>query len=367
MQIGVVMSGCRPGGGGELLTVRTIESLSEAGHSITLYVPEAVNLDEYSRFYNDAFRCRIVVRKNRIINLIPQKYRTLPKDFYLKWRLEEKIIFDLSPTVIPTYIRLPDLAYFHALPLLDPLRPKRFRRSANPKHLARKLFIAAWKKNVDRFLTSSTKMLANSDFTRRELCKVGLHCEVAYPPVDLISWQPQNDTYRKGVVSVARFSPSNANKHHEWQLQILKDKPTTLLALGGCMTLEETHHLKWLKQNATPNVKLVANAPFQQVRDAVWSAKVFLHTAEKEGFGMSVVEAIAAGCIPLVYDDGGPREIVTVPELRFKSIEEARVKLDKALAGEYDGLLPELQNHVQSFDVKSYKKRFLDLVSDILN
>jgi glycosyltransferase involved in cell wall biosynthesis len=210
-------------------------------------------------------------------------------------------------------------------------------------------------------------MLANSDFTRRELLKVGLNCQVAYPPVDLASCQPRRMVRRIGVVSVARFSPSNANKHHEWQLQIMEGKNTTLLALGGCSTPEEAHHLEWLKENAPPNVTIAPNAPFERVRDALWSSKVFLHTAEKEGFGMTVVEAIAAGCIPLVYDDGGPREIVVTPELRFTSVQEAREKLDRALAGEYDGLLPKLKTHIRLFDVSSYRKRFLDLISGLVS
>lgn len=368
MQIGVVMSGCRAGGGGELLTLRTIGLLTDAGHSVTLYVPEPIDLAAYSRFYDSSFRCRIFVRKNRFLNVIPTKYRTLPRDFMLKRKIQDELFFDLSPTVIPTYTRLPDLAYFHWLPLLNPLRPEHNGRSLSPKRGARKIFKAAWKRNVNRFLTSSrTVMLANSDFTRRELLELGLNCQVAYPPVDLASCQPPHVVRRTGVVSVARFSPSNANKHHEWQLQIVEGKMTTLLALGGCSTAEEAHHLEWLKENAPPNVTLAPNAPFQRVREALWSSKVFLHTAEKEGFGMTVVEAIAAGCIPLVYDDGGPREIVVTPELRFTSVQEAREKVDRALAGEYDGLLPVLRQHIQMFDYSNYKKRFLDMISTLVN
>jgi len=276
--------------------------------------------------------------------------------------------FDISPTIIPAYSRLPDLAYFNWLPLLNPLRSERSRRPLDPRWAARRIFTAAWKRNVNRFLTSSrTVMLANSDFTRRELLKLGLNCQVAYPPVDVASLQPPSGVHRQGVVSVARFNPSYPNKHHEWQLQIMEGKSTTLLALGASLAPEEARHLEWLKNNAPPNVTLAPNAPYQQVRNALWSSKVFLHTAEKEAFGMTVVEAIAAGCIPLIYDDGGSREIVVTPELRFTSIQEAREKVDRALAGEYDGLLPELKKHIQLFDISSYKERFLGLISGLVN
>jgi glycosyltransferase involved in cell wall biosynthesis len=368
MQIGLVMSGCRPGGGGELLTLRTVELLTEAGYSVVLYAPEPIDLDAYSQFYGSSFGCRIFVPKNRILNVIPAKYRTIPRDFILKRKIHDDLFFDLSPTVIPTYTRLPDLAYFHWLPLLNPLRLENRRGPLDPKWGARKLFTAVWKWNVNRFLTSSrTVKLANSDFTRRELLKLGLNCQVVYPPVDVSSWRPPCAVHRDGVVSVARFSPSNPNKHHEWQLQIMEGKSTTLLAFGGCSTLEEMHHLEWLKENAPSNVTLSPNESYQRVRNALWSSKVFLHTAEEEAFGMTIVEAIAAGCIPLVYDAGGPREIVVERELRFNSVQEAREKVNRALAGEYDELLPSLKRHIQLFDVTSYTKRFLALISGLVS
>ena len=37
----------------------------------------------------------------------------------------------------------------------------------------------------------------------------------------------------------------------------------------------------------------------------------YIHCAENEHFGITIVEAMAAGCVPIVHDSGGPREIVT--------------------------------------------------------
>ena len=36
----------------------------------------------------------------------------------------------------------------------------------------------------------------------------------------------------------------------------------------------------------------------------------YVHCAENEHFGITIVEAMAAGCVPIVHDSGGPREIV---------------------------------------------------------
>ena len=40
-------------------------------------------------------------------------------------------------------------------------------------------------------------------------------------------------------------------------------------------------------------------------------AKVYVHCARNEQFGIAIVEAMAARCVPVVHDSGGPREIVT--------------------------------------------------------
>jgi glycosyltransferase involved in cell wall biosynthesis len=49
-----------------------------------------------------------------------------------------------------------------------------------------------------------------------------------------------------------------------------------------------------------------------------------------EHFGVSIAEAMASGCIPIVHDSGGPREFV--PEtFRFNSVEEAAKKIERAI------------------------------------
>ena len=37
----------------------------------------------------------------------------------------------------------------------------------------------------------------------------------------------------------------------------------------------------------------------------------YVHCAKDEHFGITIVEAMAAGCVPIVHDSGGPIEIVT--------------------------------------------------------
>jgi len=78
-----------------------------------------------------------------------------------------------------------------------------------------------------------------------------------------------------------------------------------------------------LQARAPVNASFII-APLRKVRDIIGRAKVYVHSAQNEHFGITVVEAMAAGCVPVVNDSGGPREIVTSDVgLRWKTLEEA--------------------------------------------
>ena len=62
----------------------------------------------------------------------------------------------------------------------------------------------------------------------------------------------------------------------------------------------------------------------------MWESKVYLHTYVNEAFGISIVEAIAAGCVLIVHNSGGPREFVT-EHLRYETTQEAVKAIEKAV------------------------------------
>jgi glycosyltransferase involved in cell wall biosynthesis len=53
-------------------------------------------------------------------------------------------------------------------------------------------------------------------------------------------------------------------------------------------------------------VHIFKNKPYSFTLAALSTAKVFLHTQRTEAFGMSIVESMAAGCVPIVPRTGGP-------------------------------------------------------------
>jgi glycosyltransferase involved in cell wall biosynthesis len=69
-------------------------------------------------------------------------------------------------------------------------------------------------------------------------------------------------------------------------------------------------------------IQLIPNATKDEMINAMSSSMVYLHTMAGEHFGISIVEAMAAGLIPVVPSYGGCSEIVP-SEYQYTTIEEA--------------------------------------------
>jgi glycosyltransferase involved in cell wall biosynthesis len=67
-------------------------------------------------------------------------------------------------------------------------------------------------------------------------------------------------------------------------------------------TLKE--HTKML--HVEDRVTTLQNVPIKQFLETLSKAKVYLHIMPQDHFGISVVEAMASGCVPVVHKSGGP-------------------------------------------------------------
>jgi glycosyltransferase involved in cell wall biosynthesis len=86
--------------------------------------------------------------------------------------------------------------------------------------------------------------------------------------------------------------------------------PRTRFVAIGSLSDGTTAYYDRLKRSAPENVSFVLS-PLRKAKDILGRAMAYVHCAENEHFGITIVEAMAAGCVPVVHDSGGPREIVT--------------------------------------------------------
>jgi glycosyltransferase involved in cell wall biosynthesis len=109
----------------------------------------------------------------------------------------------------------------------------------------------------------------------------------------------------------------------------------------------------------TDRVKFYPNAPAEQKVDLLKKAKLYLHTMEGEHFGISIVEAMALGCLPIVHDSGGMREFVPA-QYRYTSIEQAAKKVSTEINGWTFNKAQEMNEIASQFSIQKFSEHFME-------
>lgn len=152
------------------------------------------------------------------------------------------------------------------------------------------------------------RLLAVSNFTRQFVReKWGRDSTTLYPPCPIDLYDNLQIPKQDLVVTVGRISPE---KRMEIFLEIARRLPEVEFAIVGSITKEGRSYYESLRAAAPINVSFIVS-PLRKVKEVLGRAKIYLHCAQNEHFGITIVEAMAAGCVPLVHDSGGPREIVS--------------------------------------------------------
>lgn len=147
---------------------------------------------------------------------------------------------------------------------------------------------------------------------------------VLYPPVDV-------DNFKSGkkenvILSVARFDSPSHPKRQDVLIDafrmLFKSNPEYQLLLVGGGNAQSGTLDKLKKQAGSLPINFIINPDFDKLKSLYSKAKFFWHAAgyeidekndpEKvEHFGITTVESMAAGCIPIVIGKGGQKEIIT--------------------------------------------------------
>lgn len=183
--------------------------------------------------------------------------------------------------------------------------------------------------NIRRNIT-----ITNSRWTGRvyqEALKAPVHA-VIYPP-PLGSPSSYEGARRHAFISVARVDRSK-----NWPILIEIIRRVRGLGHDVSLTLagsrfDDSHlaEILQLVQQDKNWLSLHLNKP-REVLDAMIAEHQFaIHGMVDEHYGMSVAELVLAGCLTFVHDSGGQVEIVSQPQARYSSVEDAVEKIDEIL------------------------------------
>lgn len=176
------------------------------------------------------------------------------------------------------------------------------------------------------------KIICNSYFTKSFIDKeYGVESIVIYPPVDVGQIKPKRK--ENIILYVGRFSQLTQNKGQDVLLKAFKKfhksyEGWRLILAGGVEVGAKEFVKKLEKSSQNLPVEIIKGASFKEIKKLFGKAKIFWSASgygvnEKkepkrvEHFGITVVEAMAAGCVPIVYSAGGHKEIIADGENGF--------------------------------------------------
>jgi len=180
------------------------------------------------------------------------------------------------------------------------------------------------------FLAAYDTVLANSRYTAGWIRRLWhIEADVLYPPiqVDRLQAAPMRERI---ILTVGRFfAPGLGHaKRQQEMVQFFGDMVRrglmdgwTMHVIGGCEPFQLPYLEKVREAAAGLPVEIHPNAPRELVERLMstasifWSATGYGEDEEKkpwshEHFGMTTAEAMAGGCVPVVIDKAGQREIV---------------------------------------------------------
>lgn len=192
---------------------------------------------------------------------------------------------------------------------------------------------------------------------------------VIYPPVEVskirrrVFRSPSNREDLAIVIS--RISPE---KKLERALEIARNtKGVNFVILGRlCNPSYYSHLQKSVKKlGLTKKVKILTDVKDDEKITFLGKAKAYLHTMPYEHFGISIVEAMAAGLAPIAPNCGGPSEFLP-KNLLYTNLEDAATKVVKAVHSWSKISASYYMRRAERFDEKFYSEKLEQAVGELL-
>lgn len=336
-------------GGQARVAISMAKSLRQSGFETTLLTFKKLNDDLIQK----NFGAKMQIDKQVIIPVWSYKFRT-----YYEFCLSVLSKF-FSGIVVNPYtsdiLPFADVTYVHY--------PKTLLIDKKTRTPFWRLYYAPYNviEHSSSFRRREKLILANSHFTaeatKREF---KVDPRVLYPPVDLSPFEEKRETKKNIILTISRFS---SEKGLEKIPEIAKNVHAKFVVLGSLYDTESYRKVLGMvkKNNLSDRVTLIPDATAEVKTSLLRKAKVYFHPAPLEHFGISIVEGMGAGCIPVVFNSGGPKEFVP-DEWRYNNDDEVASKIESGLECWSPSVGREMATVASRFRPERFEKGFAELV-----
>jgi len=360
MRIAIIHAFFNIVGGGEYLVLNIVEALSKK-YSIDIYTTSKPNKD----FVKDIFGIdvsRFNFKKIELLTLIDNFPRLVLLKKLLKYHSLSRIIdyivedYDFS---IETQSNIPlpvDLSYIH-YPLLAEIFHDL--RGKGLYGILLKRLYKKWFSSV-----RSGRIVCNSRFTARMIYRY-YHVlpDVIHPPVDTEYFKCENNDRDNAIATVSRLIPEKNLDKIPVLSRLVKGYVFRVIgsrAFGSDKVIE--------KLTGYNNIRVYVNVERTLLKKLLCTSKIYLHPPFREHFGISVVEAMSSGLVPIVYyDSGSCTDIVSKvnPRLCYSDIRDVP-KIIKFIEKHYDELQQKSIQVSRMFDKRVFQRKIMEYVEKLI-
>jgi glycosyltransferase involved in cell wall biosynthesis len=185
--------------------------------------------------------------------------------------------------------------------------------------------------------------------------------EILYIPVTVNKNVDLSLKDKKLVISIGRI---NVRKNYEQLIEIAKKLSDYKFVIAGALNSGDEDYYKNLIKNKSSNLEIKINISEEEKINLLKKASIYVHLNRRENYGISILEAMSYGLIPVVPEVGGPWiDIINKGEYGygFKNIDEA---VDDIKNVDF-GIINNMMNSLDRFSYDRFNIRINDTVSNV--
>lgn len=357
LKIGVIHPSFEIFGGAETTTVQLLNMLKQTDHHTTLYTVKPPELQESKNF-----SIHKIVTRNFPLLWKYQRIMEVQKIFQ-KSKMEDVLVISSGGLTLENTPVKKIVLYCHST--FEGEHKFIHKRISGFLGIYHKMIQRNLKRSLELMQNSKVILVANSNYTKKTIHEL-FHKNpmVIYPPVDIRKYSKWFNIQKKNtVITLSRFSPE---KNLDFAIDVAKSSNLFHEFIGNAKFESQIKSYNELSNKVldSKKISLRSNVSSNNIEQSLGSSKVYFHPS-KETFGISVVESISAGCVPIVPDNSAFAETVPFDTLRFKDKEDAIDKLKDAINGKYDHLIPSLRDHIEKFSIENFQNSMLREIESI--
>jgi glycosyltransferase involved in cell wall biosynthesis len=367
MKANVIHGDFNPCGGAERLSLITMQALLEIGIDFDLTTLKSPHISKLQNTYGkNLVSVMEKINKINVINIMEELRQQQQEEDHEDYNYD--ITINTNGDAAPyyhssfskdnaiTYCHFPSTKYHIESENIEYLKTdlgmtersnvfsdnKNYEDINNPMDCKTKLQFSRRKECFDILkygywnLMRNSTVITNSEFSRRAIVNAfGMNnIYILSPPIDIetfrnVASMSNGDDERNDIVLViSRIAPHKKIENAIKLAKILKDNKIGkgMKIVGNLYDyfFDYYYELKHmvLDLGLTDYITFEINASLANLLYIIGESRVYFHPMVGDHFGMAVVEAMAAGLIPVVPNEGGPTEFVP-REYQFNTIEQA--------------------------------------------